>query len=101
MYWRKAWPIHWWFVQNAKNGKDDSKECYLSKGLLKRLLDAVKRALNVEDITTVLPTPVYDFVGDEGFDAWNREMLEYTRERLERLLAEWDNRAVYVYISLW
>ena len=52
-YWRKANPIHKWFVDNVQGGEDDCKEYYVNKEQLKELwllcLKIKKEVILVQD----------------------------------------------------
>jgi|1186.fasta_scaffold611083_1 hypothetical protein len=44
-YWRKANPVHRWFVENVQHGEDDCRKYYVSRAQPEALLGAVNRVL--------------------------------------------------------
>lgn len=47
-YWRKAWPIHMWFVQNVQNGVDDCGEYRVQTDVLQELFSDCTAVLSAK-----------------------------------------------------
>ena len=116
-YWRKANQIHNWFVQNIQNGNDDCKRYELDPDDLRQLLETVNKVMEscelvegkdgkvIKDSSvarTLLPSCKGFFFGTTDYDEWYYLELEYTKETIEKILAEtdFDNWIVY-YGSSW
>ena len=48
-YWRKAWPIHRWFVENVQNGEDNCGEYRVQTDALQQLLSDCQAVLSAKD----------------------------------------------------
>jgi len=102
LYWRKANAIHQWFVENVQGGCDDCKSYFVGKDDLEKLLTLVTEVLDDhEKAETVLPTTSGFFFGNTEYDEWYFKDLEYTKEGIETLLANWDIETEYYYQSSW
>tara|TARA_R110002126_G_scaffold52850_1_gene143316 strand:- start:493 stop:933 length:441 start_codon:yes stop_codon:yes gene_type:complete len=100
MYWRKAWAIHHWFVINAQNGDDNCREYWVSRDLLRELLDTLQRVDKNPSLTEdILPLQADDADGIE----WELEQVRRTIPALEKLINDesikdhWD----FYYQSSW
>lgn len=103
-YWRKANAIHKWFVDNVQYGEDDCGEYDVDTTQLRELLELVIQVL--EDRTkasVLLPVQAGFFFGGTDYDEWYFKDLEYTKELLEKVLADEGLRGnwYYVYTSSW
>jgi hypothetical protein len=99
-YWRKANQIHGWFVQNVQDGDDNCAEYYVSTEKLKELYETVCSALETkekpdqEEILEELglePTSGF-FFGSSVIDEYYWQDLEQTKEILEPILKETEER---------
>jgi hypothetical protein len=103
-YWRKANAIHKWFVDNVQYGEDDCGEYEVDTTQLRELLELVIQVL--EDRTkasVLLPVQAGFFFGRTDYDDWYFQDLEYTKDLLEKVLADEGLRGnwYYVYTSSW
>jgi hypothetical protein len=88
-YWRKANAIHDWFVQNIQDGVDECQETWVSREQLQELIDVCKRVLSdISLAAELLPTRSGFFFGGTDYDEWYKQDLEYTVQRLEKILAD-------------
>jgi protoheme ferro-lyase len=101
--WRKANQIHHWFVQNVQNGEDDCGSYYVSRHYLKKLQEDIQTVLaDMTKAQEVLPVSFGCFFGSQEYNEWYFQDLEYTAERLAKILAmpdfeEWS----FEYQSSW
>ena len=87
-YWRKANQIHAWFVQQVQGGEDECREHYVSREQIQELIDTCKKVLADHTLApTLLPTQSGFFFGSTEYNDWYFKDLEYTVERLEKVLA--------------
>ena len=88
-YWRKANAIHDWFVRNCQDGRDECQESWVSREQLQELIDLCKQVIaDSSKADDLLPTRSGFFFGDTAYDEWYINGLEYTAERLEKILAD-------------
>lgn len=88
-YWRKANAIHEWFVQNVQDGVDECQETWVSREQLQELIDICKQVLqDPKKAEELLPTRSGFFFGSTEYDDWYKQDLQYTVERLEKILAD-------------
>ena len=88
-YWRKANSIHQWFVKNVQHGEDDCREYRVARKQLQELVDLCKVILaDRTKADDLLPTQSGFFFGGTDYDDWYFQDLEYTVERLEKVLAD-------------
>ena len=97
-YWRKAWAIHSWFVDNVQNGDDNCREYYVSRQQLEELLNILKMV----DENPLLADELLPLQSDsEDGKEWELGQIKKTIPDLERLLNEdleqWD----FYYSSSW
>lgn len=102
-YWRKANAIHEWFVQNVQNGVDECRETWVSREQLQELIDVCKDVLaDMSRAEELLPTASGFFFGSTEYDDWYRGDLEYTAERLQKVLDDPAfTKADFYYQSSW
>lgn len=102
-YWRKANAIHDWFVQNCQDGVDECQETYVSRESLEALVKVCKDVLgNRETASEQLPTTSGFFFGGTDYDEWYFGDLEYTVERIEKILADKAfEKCEFYYQSSW
>jgi hypothetical protein len=88
-YWRKANAIHDWFVQNVQDGVDECQEAWVSREQLQELIDICEQVLtDMSKAEELLPTRSGFFFGGTDYDEWYKGDLEYTTERLKKILAD-------------
>lgn len=89
MYWRKANAIHKWFVDNVQGGEDDCGNYDVSREQLQALLDAINEVLaDRSKAATLLPPQAGFFFGSVDIDQGYWRDIEYTKQALEKLLAQ-------------
>ena len=88
-YWRKANAIHAWFVQNCQDGVDECQETWVSREQLQELLDLCKEVLaNKDKPAELLPSKSGFFFGSTDYDEWYFQDIEFTAQRLEKILTD-------------
>ena len=88
-YWRKANQIHQWFVDNVQDGVDECQETWVSREQLQELVDVCKTVLaDMSKAEELLPTQSGFFFGGTDYDDWYKGDLEYTVERIEKVLKD-------------
>lgn len=88
-YWRKANAIHKWFVDKCQDGVDECQETWLSREQLQELVDLCKEVLaNKEKAAELLPSTNGFFFGSTDYDEFYFGDVEYTVERLEKILKD-------------
>jgi hypothetical protein len=88
-YWRKANAIHDWFVQNVQEGVDECQEAWVSREQLQELIDICEQVLaDMSKAEELLPTRSGFFFCGTDYDDWYKQDLEYTAERLKKILAD-------------
>ena len=90
-YWRKAYAIHQWFVENVQGGYDNCQEYYVDREKLKELLETLKESLTDHDI---LPCQDDD-------TKWHFDHIKATISALEKLLSENLDQWDFYYQSSW
>lgn len=83
-YWRKAWPIHEWFVQHVQNGSDDCQLHELTRENLEKLKKFARNHIN------------NDFP-----DESEREDSEKTIKAVDQILAMDWSKYRFFYQSSW
>jgi len=87
-YWRKANAIHAWFVKNVQDGKDECQESWVDRDHLQALIDTCKAVLkDTSKAAELLPSQSGFFFGSTEYDEWYFRDIEYTVERLEKVLS--------------
>lgn len=102
-YWRKANAIHDWFVQNVQDGRDECQEAWVSREQLQELIEVCKTVIaDMKKAEELLPTRSGFFFGGTDYDEWYKGDLEYTAERLEKILKDPAfEKADFYYQSSW
>lgn len=86
-YWRKANAIHQWFVDNCQDGVDECQETWVGIESLVQLRETCKTVLaDMSKAGELLPTQGGFFFGGTDYDEWYKQDLEYTVERLDKIL---------------
>jgi hypothetical protein len=96
VYWRRAWPIHRWFVENIQDGEDDCAGYHVSHSKLQILLNLVREILLTGDVTLLPPTKG----GTEADDVY-WYLLESTEEQLTKVLQNFNGNWYFKYRSSW
>ena len=93
VYWRKANPIHGWFVRNVQNGVDDCGYYKVNKEQLQALLKDINTVLSSKNEKTAYeilpPTPGFFFGYTEICDMY-WEDLEYTKREISKVIERYD-----------
>lgn len=96
-YWRNAYAIHNWFVQNVQHGIDKCQRTWLTKEQLKQLQSDCKAVLtDISKADELLPEP------DRVYDEFYKKYVEYTDALIEQL--DLDNNDIvceYYYQASW
>ena len=102
-YWRKANAIHDWFVKNCQDGVDECQEAWVSREQLQELLDLCKQVLaDKRSAKELLPTTSGFFFGSTEYGEWYFEDINYTVERLEKILNDTAlEKCDFYYQSSW
>lgn len=88
-YWRKANQIHKWFVDNCQDGVDECQETFVDREQLRELANTCKEVLaDMSKASTLLPSASGFFFGGTDYDDWYKQDLEYTVERIEKILSD-------------
>jgi len=77
-YWRKAWPIHRWFVENVQNGNDDCGEYRVQDDVLKELLANCKAVLSAKDDPEIAHDTAWAYIPPS--DNYESEILQNKEE---------------------
>lgn len=100
-YWKKFFPLHYWFVDNIKNGQDDmynSHKVYIPPSKLYELKNLCEQIINnPERSFELLPSP-----DDHKYDDRYYEKIKYTYLTLEKILNEYGFKdSSFYYFSGW
>lgn len=100
-YWRKANPIHDWFVTNCQDGEDDCEKYMVSRESLEKLRSLCQEVLKT-GLTSKLPTKAGFFFGSVNYDDCYRDDLKDTIGQLSSILdnPKFDNWQ-FCYQSSW
>ena len=103
VYWRKANAVHYWFVKNVQEGKDDCGEYYVRKEDLKQLLADCELVLDDHSLAAeFMPSVSGFFFGSTDYDEYYFADLKFTRDKLKKLLSEPEmDRYSFYYSSSW
>lgn len=86
-YWRKANAIHEWFVKNVQDGVDECQEAWVSREQLQELITICETVLaDMSKAEQLLPTRSGFFFGGTDYDEFYKGDIEYTVERLKKIL---------------
>ena len=86
-YWRKANAIHKWFVDNCQDGVDECQETWVGTESLIQLREVCKTVLDdMSKAAELLPSQSGFFFGGTDYDEFYKGDLEYTVERLDKIL---------------
>ncbi len=101
-YWRKAYAIHKWFVENMAGSLDGGGGGYLSRNDLVELLGSVNRVLkgNLDTAKDELP----DSNSSEAYDKYYYDDLRYTKTMLTdilKVIPENDTDYDFYYNASW
>jgi hypothetical protein len=102
-YWRKANQIHKWFVDKCQNGVDECQETFITRDQLLDLQNTCKQVLaDISKADELLPTGSGFFFGSTDYDEWYMQDLEYTVERIQKILDdEALKRCDFYYQASW
>lgn len=69
-YWRKAWPIHRWFVENVQNGVDDCGKYSVDRDTLQQLLADCIAVLSAKEDSEIAHDTAWAYIPpDENIEA--------------------------------
>lgn len=102
-YWRKANAIHDWFVKNCQDGRDECQEAWVSREQMQELIDICKQIIaDPKKADDLLPTASGFFFGSTDYDDWYMGQLQYTADRMEKILKDPAfAKADFYYQSSW
>lgn len=102
-YWRKANAIHQWFVDHVQNGQDDCEQYFVSRESLQELMQVCEKILADKTLAReLLPTRSGFFFGTTEYDEWYFGDLQFTADRIKKILAEpVFEKADFYYQSSW
>ena len=102
-YWRKANAIHQWFVDNVQGGTDDCDEYGVDREKLQELMELCEAIIaNPKKAQQELPTAAGFFFGSTDYDNYYMQDLQYTAERIKKILADTTfTRCDFYYQSSW
>lgn len=102
-YWRKANAIHDWFVKNCQDGRDECQEAWVSREQMQELIDICKQIIaDPKKADDLLPTASGFFFGSTEYDDWYMGQLQYTADRMEKILKDPAfAKADFYYQSSW
>ena len=96
-YWRKANAIHKWFVDNIQKGNDDCGSYEVTRDdllHLRNILEELLKDRTIELAKQMMPPQSGFFFGDTEIDDYYWEDLEFTLERVNKILDtnldDWD-----------
>lgn len=101
-YWRRAWPIHNWFVKNVQDGVDNCADYYIHIKKLEEFLSIVEAILSSKD----REEEAWRLLPPSGFiDDYYFEHLETAKTAIEKILQDQKNMesisVSYHYCSSW
>lgn len=99
-YWRKFNALHNWFVNNVQLGVDDCGFYELFQDHIVDLLDTLQNTLDDQDSSHFEPIGGF-FFGSIEVDDYYWEQVENTRDKMYRLLNDfdWENQRMFYYSS--
>ena len=109
-YWRKFNALHYWFVKNVQEGKDDCEEYYVSNEKFKELLTTLKRIdLDNSLAEELMPTKPGFLFGGYEYDEWYFQDVKNTIKIVDNILREIESARKkedytsieYLYRSSW
>jgi hypothetical protein len=87
--WRKANAIHYWFVDNVQEGKDDCREYYVSEEKLNELLETCRKIkANPTLAPELLPTRGGFFFGSTDYDEYYWDDIDLTISIIENAIQD-------------
>ena len=84
-YWRKANPVHNWFVKNVQDGTDDCAAYYLSIDKLRELAALCQKVID-EKSPHLLPPQEGFFFGNTDINQYYWDCLKDTIQQIDRIL---------------
>ena len=105
-YWRKAYAIHNWFIQNCADGVDDCRPVYVAPSKLIELCKICEDILKEPEgrkrdsaAESMLPTCAGVFSGGTKYNEWYYQQLQNTVDMLKNI----DEHATddYYYQASW
>lgn len=102
LYWRKENHIHRFFVENCQDGVDDCRLSYVSREILKDLLDRCKKIKADNSLAEeLLPVQPGFFFGSTEYDSFYFDSIIQLILQLETVLNETDDSWEFEYQSSW
>ena len=77
-YWRKAWPIHRWLVENVQNGNDDCGEYRVQDDVLRELLSNCIAVLSAREDPEIAHDTAWAYIPPS--DNYESEILQNQEE---------------------
>jgi hypothetical protein len=77
-YWRKAWPIHNWLVENVQNGNDDCGEYRVQDDVLRELLSNCIAVLSAREDPEIAHDTAWAYIPPS--DNYESEILQNQEE---------------------
>lgn len=88
-YWRKANAIHQWFVANVQDGVDNCDEYFIPREKLQELMELCEAIIaDPKKAKAELPTAAGFFFGSTEYDQYYIQDLQYTVERINKILTD-------------
>jgi hypothetical protein len=101
-YWRKANAIHNFFVNHCADGKDECQEIYVDREDLEKLVEFCTIVLNdAKESEKLLPTVSGFFFGGIEYDDYYFEQLEYTKNKIQKILDNSPESWEFQYRASW
>jgi hypothetical protein len=101
-YWRKANAIHNFFVKHCADGKDECQEIYVDRKDLEKLVEFCTIVLNdAKEAEKLLPTVSGFFFGGIEYDDYYFEQLEYTKNKIQKILDNSPESWEFQYRASW
>ena len=85
-YWRKANQIHYWFVKNIQDGKDDCGFYPVTKEKLQKLLDLCIQVKNSSELIKGIIINGYTFKNGKEFPCYEDGMIIKDNSTAENIL---------------
>lgn len=95
LYWRKAYPIHDWFVKNVQAGNDDCGYYNVTVPMLNALVVTIEEVQNDRTKAEKLLPPKTALFGSVYLDEQYWHQLNYTKTGITDLLSKIGDQEIY------